>query len=54
MEYENAFYPVMNRGAGGQALFHGEPYYQAFLQCLTAAHARLGVCIHAYCLMGNH
>lgn len=54
IEYENAYYHVMNRGAGRQTIFHGEPYYHAFLECLAETHVRFGVNIHAYCLMGNH
>ena len=54
MEYENAYYHVMNRGRGRQQIFHGEPYYQAFLTTLSEAHQRFGLEIHAYCLMGNH
>ncbi len=54
MEYENAYYHVMNRGRGRQQIFHGEPYYQAFLTTLFEAHQRFGLEIHAYCLMGNH
>ena len=34
IQYENAFYHVMNRGRGRQTIFHSEKYYQAFLQTL--------------------
>ncbi len=54
LEYPDAFYHVMNRGRGRQAIFHGPAYYQAFLDCLAQAHERFGAIIHAYCLMGNH
>lgn len=54
LEFEDAFYHVMNRGRGRQAIFHGHEYYQAFLDCLAQAHARFGAEVHAYCLMGNH
>ncbi|MCU7815442.1 MAG: transposase [Candidatus Thiodiazotropha sp. (ex Rostrolucina anterorostrata)] len=46
VEYENAFYHVMNRGRGRQQVFREAAYYEAFLDCLKEA--------HAYCLMGNH
>ncbi|WP_101757442.1 transposase [Oceanicoccus sp. KOV_DT_Chl] len=54
LQYEHAFYHVMNRGRGRQAIFHSEAYYQAFLQTLAEAHQRFDAQIHAYCLMGNH
>jgi REP element-mobilizing transposase RayT len=54
IEYENAFYHVMNRGRGRQAIFPDDRYYQAFLETLAEAHQRFKCVIHAYCLMGNH
>lgn len=54
LEYENAWYHVMNRGRGRQMIFHGEAYYRAFLDTLGEAHDRFGMEVHAYCLMGNH
>jgi len=54
IEYENAYYHVMNRGRGRQCIFPDTPYYQDYLQCLDEAHRRFGIEIYAYCLMGNH
>ena len=54
IEYENAFYHVMNRGRGRQIIFHDETYYQAFINTLVEAHKRFNCVIHAYCLMNNH
>jgi putative transposase len=54
IEYENAFYHVMNRGRGRQTIFHGEVYYQAFLDILGGACERFDCIVHSYCLMGNH
>ena len=54
IEYENAYYHVMNRGRGRQWIYPDKPYYQDYLHCLDEAHRRFGVEIHAYCLMGNH
>ena len=54
IEYENAFYHVMNRGRGRQAIFYGPAYFKAFLDTLIQAHQRFDAQIHAYCLMGNH
>ncbi len=54
IEYENAFYHVMNRGRARQMVFHDDRYYQVFLKTLAEAHQRFYCVIHAYCLMGNH
>lgn len=54
IEYENAVYHVMNRGARHAKIFHGEIFYQNFLACLVEANQRFGLQILAYCLMGNH
>lgn len=56
IEYENAYYHVMNRGRdkGRVKLFHSEKDYHAFLQTLEEAVERFGIIVHAYCLMTNH
>ncbi len=54
IEYNDAYYHVMNRGRGRQFIFHDDRYYQSFVDCLAAAHQRFGLEIHAYCLMGSH
>ena len=54
IEYENAFYHVMNRGRGRQTIFHDETYYRAFINTLVEARKRFNCVIHAYCLMNNH
>ena len=54
IEYENAFYHVMNRGRGWQLIFHNEKYYQSFLETLNEVHTRFDCIIHTDCLMGNH
>jgi len=54
IEYENAFYHVMNRGRERQFIFHDKLYYLAFLDTLNEASQRFDCVIHAYCLMGNH
>ncbi|MFT5266220.1 MAG: putative transposase [Polaribacter sp.] len=43
IEYENAYYHVMNRGRGRQDIFHNEKYFEVFLQTLGEAHQRFGV-----------
>jgi REP element-mobilizing transposase RayT len=54
IEYPNALYHVMNRGRGRCDIFHGEEYYQSFLQSIDESFIRFGLIVHAYCLMGNH
>ncbi|MFV1985190.1 MAG: transposase [Thiohalomonadales bacterium] len=54
IEYENAYYHVMNRGKGRQRIFHSDAYYHAFLSCLAEASERFDVIVHGYCLMSNH
>ncbi len=54
IEYEEAYYHVMNRGRGRKTIFHGKVYYDKFLEGMTEAYQRFGLEIHAYCLMGNH
>jgi len=54
IEYENAYYHVMNRGRARQKIFHGERYYAAFLATLAEAHQRFGIQVLSYCLMNNH
>ncbi len=54
IKYENAYYHVMNRGRTGQAVFHGDDYYHAFLVSLEEASNRFNLEVIAYCLMKNH
>jgi len=54
IEYEDAYYHVINRGRGRRCIFHSNEYYEAFIQCLSEANSRFGIEVHAYCLMGNH
>ena len=54
IQYENAYYHVMNRGRGSRWIFHSDIYYEAFLTCLEESYERYDARIHAYCLMGNH
>ncbi|GJL65090.1 MAG: hypothetical protein NPIRA05_00610 [Nitrospirales bacterium] len=54
IEYDHAYYHVMNRGRRRSTIFPAPPYYQAFLETLGEAQERFGLVIHGYCLMGNH
>lgn len=54
IEYENAWYHVMNRGARKLNIFHADRDRQLFLELLRQVHEKFQVEIHAYCLMNNH
>ncbi len=43
IEYENAYYHVMNLGQGRKCLFHDASYFKAFLQTLSKADERFGL-----------
>ena len=43
VEYEGAYYHVMNRGQGRQEIYHGDRYYEYFLWCLEQAHKRFAL-----------
>jgi len=54
IEYPNAWYHVMNRGARRMNIFHGDEEREIFLELLNQIHNRYQVEVHAYCLMDNH
>lgn len=54
IEYPNAWYHVMNRGAGRRKIFRNDHHREIFLSCLEEASEMFGIEIHAYCLMDNH
>lgn len=54
INYANAFYHVMNRGAGRRTIFNTEEERKIFLNLLSEAHIQFAIQIHAYCLMTNH
>ena len=54
IEYENAFYHVMNRGRARNNIFFTEIHYLTFLKILGESCERFGCVIHGYCLMPNH
>lgn len=54
IEYPDAWYHVMNRGAGKKKIFHTNNHYQLFLGLLDEITHRHQIQIHAYCLMPNH
>jgi len=54
IEYQDAYYHVMNRSRGRKIVFHSTDYYKAFIETLSEASERFGLVVHYYCLMGNH
>lgn len=54
IQYEGAWYHVMNRGIDRQAIFKNDKHRTTFLTLLGEAVKKYQVEIHAYCLMGNH
>ena len=54
LEYENAWYHVLNRGNARAAVFQDADDYELFLDQLTRSCTRLSVAVHAYVLMTNH
>ncbi len=56
IEYEDAFYHVMNRGRdkGKRKLFYSDEYFELFLQTLSETCERFNLIVHAYCLLSNH
>lgn len=54
IEYPNAWYHVMNRGAGYRPVFETDRHRGLFLELLAQISETFGVELHAYCLMGNH
>lgn len=54
IEFNNAWYHVMNRGRAHQAIFEDDCDYQTFLATLGEACHLFKLEVHAYCLMSNH
>lgn len=54
IEFEGAWYHVMNRGANRQTIFKTDDQRHYFVSLLAAASERFNAEWHAYCLMGNH
>ena len=54
IEYENAYYHVINRGNYRSWIFETEGARKSFLECLTLTAEAQGWRVHAWCLMSNH
>ena len=54
IEYPNAFYHVMNRGASRREIFLADDDYEIFLETLKETSKIFSIRIISYCLMPNH
>lgn len=54
IEFEGAWYHVMNRGANRQDIFLQSGDYESFLRLLADCRKLWALEIHAYCLLKNH
>ncbi len=54
IQFEGAWYHVMNRGAAGRVIYPSDVYRQCFVELLSDIHERYGVEVHAWCQMDNH
>ena len=54
IEYPNAWYHVMNRGAGYRNIFHNDTHRLLFLDLVSQIRKMFKVEIHGFCLMNNH
>lgn len=54
IEYQDAYYHVMNRGAGCKDIYNTKHDYNLFLEVLSEASSRFEIEIFCYCLMSNH
>jgi REP element-mobilizing transposase RayT len=54
IEYPDAWYHVMNRGANHNFIFYNDKHKELFLSLLNEIVNMYSVEIHSYCLMGNH
>lgn len=54
LEFEGAWYHVMNKASGGEMLFRDREDRITFLELLDLATGMTGAEVHAYCMMGTH
>lgn len=54
IEFENAWYHLMNRGAGRKSIFPSDELKLIFINLLGEICEEFRIEIHGYCLMGNH
>ncbi len=51
---DGSVYHIINRGNGGQVVFHKDTDYGAFIDIMKEAKIQYSINIFAYCLMPNH
>lgn len=54
IQFDGAWYHVMNRGINRENIFFSDAHRYAFLDILGKTKEIYGIEIHAYCLMSNH
>jgi len=54
IQFEGAWYHIMNRGADHKTIFFNTRHREKFLELLGEITTIYGIEVHAYCLMGNH
>lgn len=54
LQFENAWYHVMNRGSGSQDIYKSNDQRHLFLELLEKTSKIFEIQVHAYCLMDNH
>jgi putative transposase len=54
IEFEGAWYHVMNRGLSHKSIFEEDNHYEAFIQLLNETSLTFAAEYHSYCLMSNH
>lgn len=54
IQYENAWYHVMNRAAGRKFIFSDENNKYIFFELIDEVYKKYAIEIHAYCLMDSH
>ncbi len=54
IEFQGAWYHVMNRGISRKTIFHTYEYYQLFFDIISKTCMVYPFEIHAYCFMSNH
>ncbi len=54
IEFQGAYYHVMNRGLAPQVVFYDRADRAVFLELLADCHEMWGIRVLAYCLLDNH
>ncbi len=54
IQYEGAWYHVMNRGAGRKYILKTAHNKETFLELMSEIHKKYSIEFHSYCIMDNH